>query len=331
MRLEAFTEAKAHGAPDTNEDALLVLPGRAYAVADGATDRVGTRYGGMLSGRYASRLIVATLEALLAPAGAPLHDPWAAVEAATGALHAVYDAQGITEAVRADWNRQMAATLALVTLTDEHAHVLLLGDSGVRLNGAAVWQETKDVDTITSTLRATAWAAVAPRTADPAERERVSRAVCWSGAAYAGTLAAPFLGKPDLRAIADETVARCRTLLPHLPEDAIAAVVAGGIVHAQGGHQNNPASPLGYPSLNGFPVPRPMVRVETVPRAGLHTLELFTDGYFAPGRTFGVDAWEERFGEVEREDPHKIGPFASPKGTTAAQWADDRTYLGVAF
>ena len=331
MRLEAFTEAKTHGAPDTNEDSFLLLPGRAYAVVDGVTDRVGTRYGGMLSGRYASRLIVETLETLLVPAGAPLDQPWLAVEAATGALRGAYDAHGVTEAVREDWNRQMAATLALVTLTDEHAHVLLLGDSGVRLNGETVWQEGKDIDTVTATLRAVAWAAVACRTDDPAARERVSRAVCWGGVAHAAPSAAPFLNEADLRAVADCTVARCRTALPHLPGDAIAAVVEGGIVHAQGGHQNNPASPFGYPSLNGFPVPRTMVRTERVPRTRLQTLELFTDGYFAPGRTFGVESWEQRFREVEGEDPHKVGPFASTKGTTATQWADDRTYLGVAF
>ena len=331
MRLEVFTEAKTNGTPDTNEDAFLLLPDRAYAVVDGVTDRVGTRYGGVLSGRYASRLIVAALGTLLAPAGAPLDDPWAAVEAATGALRSAYDAHGVTEAVRADWNRQMAATLALVTLTDEHAHVLLLGDSGLRLNGTATWQEHKDIDTITATLRAAAWAVVAPRTDDVADRERVSRAVCWGGVAQAGPMVAPLLTAQDLRTVAERTVARCQAVLPHLPADVVAEVVRGGIVHAQGGHQNNPASPLGYPSLNGFPVPRAMVRTERVPRAGLRTLELFTDGYFAPGRAFGVDAWEERFREVEREDPHKLGPFASAKGSTAAQWADDRTYVGVAF
>ena len=58
-------------------------------------------------------------------------------------------------------------------------------------------------------------------------------------------------------------------------------------------------------------------------------IELFSDGYFAPGHGFGVASWEERFAEVEREDPAKIGRYASVKGSTAGMWSDDRSYLGV--
>lgn len=329
MRIEAFTEAKRHGEPETNEDAMLLLPGRAFAVMDGVTDRVGTRYDGMLAGRFASQLLARTLEGLLGGAGAPLDDPGAIVEAASAAIVAVYAAHGTTEAVRADWNRQMAATLALVTLTPEAAHVVLVGDSGVRLNGETLWQEHKDIDAVTATLRRLAWAVVAARTDDLVERERVSRAVAWSGVGHAAGEVAPVLDAGDLRGIARGALADCRAMMPHLPEAALAAVIEGGIIHAQGGHANNPGAPFGYPSLNGFPVPRAMVRTERVPRAGLRTVELFTDGYFAPGEAFGVASWEAKFREVERVDPHKVDAYPSVKGTTATQWADDRTYLGV--
>ena len=327
MRIEAFTEAKAHGAPDTNEDALVVLPGRAFAVLDGVTDRVGTRYEGMLSGRYASRLLARTLEEVLKDAVPD--DPWAPIAACTEAIRRVYDRHGSTEQVRHDWNRQMAATLALVMLGPDHAHVVLVGDSGVRLNGTTLWQENKDIDLITATLRQHAWAVVAGRTDDTADRERISRAVCWSGAAHAAPLVAPLLREDDLRTIAQDAAVACQARLPHLAAGVVAAAIANGIIHGQGGHQNNPESPLGYPSLNGFPIPRGLVRIERVPRAGLHTAELFSDGYFAPGDAFGVDSWEAKFRGVERCDPHKIGAYPSVKGSTAANYADDRTYLGV--
>ena len=326
MRIEAFTEAKRFGSPDSNEDAMLVLPGRAYAVMDGVTDRVGTRYEGMLSGRYASHLLQRTLEHL---PDQVLNEPGAIVAAATAAIRGVYDAHGTTEAVRNDPNRQMAATLALVTLAPDAAHVVLVGDSGVRLNGDTLWQENKDIDTVTATMRRHAWARVAARTPLVAERERAARAVAWSGVDHAAGLVRPWLTEDDLRDVARDTLESCRTLLPHQREEALRPVIAGGIIHAQGGHQNSPDSPFGYASLNGFPIPQALVRVERVPRAGLRTIELFTDGYFAPGDAWGVAAWEAAFARVEAEDPHKVGAFPSVKGTTDVQWADDRTYLGV--
>jgi hypothetical protein len=42
-----------------------------------------------------------------------------------------------------------------------------------------------------------------------------------------------------------------------------------------------------------------------------------------------VASWEEAFREVERDDPAKVTLFPSTKGSTATQWADDRTYVGV--
>jgi hypothetical protein len=37
MKIEAFSEGKNLDAPEANEDRLLVLPGRGYAVIDAAT------------------------------------------------------------------------------------------------------------------------------------------------------------------------------------------------------------------------------------------------------------------------------------------------------
>jgi hypothetical protein len=61
----------------------------------------------------------------------------------------------------------------------------------------------------------------------------------------------------------------------------------------------------------------------------VETLELFSDGYFAPGAEFGVASWEASFRMVEQEDPYKIERYLSTKGTTQVQLTDDRTYLGV--
>jgi hypothetical protein len=63
MRIEAFTEAKIPADPGSNEDQLLILPGRGHAVIDGVTDRTGHRYDGLLAGQLAGRTVQEAWEA----------------------------------------------------------------------------------------------------------------------------------------------------------------------------------------------------------------------------------------------------------------------------
>ena len=331
MWIEAFSEAKDPSRPETNEDALVILPGRAFGVIDGVSDRSGVRYDGMLSGCYAARLLQRALERLLGSDAAPLDDPAAIARAMTAEIAAAYDRLGIADAVARDRNRQIQATLTLLTLAGDAAHLLIVGDSGARLNGDTLIREEKDLDAITASLRRIAWPVIAARVADPAERERLSRLVTWQGTRNARPLVAPTLDQNDLDAVEAETKRVCRDTLPHVPEADIATLVEGGIVHGQGRYQNNTASVLGYSCLNGFPVPPSLIRVERFDRMALRSVELFTDGYFAPGEAFGVDGWERRFAEVEREDPSKVLRYPSPKGSVGGTWADDRTYLGTRF
>jgi len=325
--IEAFSAARDPADSTTNEDALVVLPGRAYAVIDGVTDRSGARYEGLLSGRYAALLIAGELERGFD--AAMRRAPMLAVARLTAAMARVYAARGNIEAARADWGQRIVATLALATTDDDAVRIVLVGDSGVRLNGVEVVRADKDIDRITSQLRARTWHLAAARTAAPEQRERAARAVTMHGTAQdpAG-LPAPIL-PADLAALHATVLADCARTMPHLPADVVSAVLAAGIVGGQGVHQNNPDSVLGYSGLDGFPVPPSLVRVLERPRAEVSTLELFTDGYFQPGATFGVASWEAAFREVERTDAEKVRTHLAPKGSTPRVFADDRTYLGV--
>jgi hypothetical protein len=325
--IEAFSAARDPADSTTNEDALVVLPGRAYAVIDGVTDRSGLRYDGMLSGRYAAQLIAGELER--GCDDAMLRTPLLAVARLTEAMARVYSAHGNTEAARADWGQRIAATLALVTTDDEAVRIVLVGDSGVRLNGVEVVRADKDLDRITSLLRARTWHLAAARTLDAEQRERAARAVAMHGTAQdAAGLPAP-LAEADLAGLHAAVLAECLRAMPHLPADVVSALLVGGIVGGQGIHQNNPDSVLGYSGLDGFPVPLQLIRVLERPRAEVITVELFTDGYFQCGEAFGVASWEAAFREVERTDAEKVRTQLSPKGSTPRAFADDRTYLGV--
>jgi hypothetical protein len=330
MLIEAFSEAKDPSAPHTNEDRLVILPGRAYAVIDGVTDRLGTRYDGMLSGQYAAVVVKGALEHMLSAPDCP-GDGIDVVRALTGEIERAYRKHDVFDAARSDWNVRLSAALALVLVQDETLDIVLVGDSGVRVNGDHTVRVEKDLDLITAILRRQAWPVIGERIPDPEKQEQVSRQVTWHGTrqpleAVADVLDAAAMAYIERRAIEANLAA-----LPHVPRTDIENLVQGGIVNAQGGYQNNASLLLGYPCLDGFEVPERMIQVERLPRRDVETIEIFSDGYFKPGDWFGVAAWEQAFAEAEREDPAKVLLYASPKGSTATMWSDDRTYLGVRF
>src|SRR5215212_133655 len=330
MLIEAFSEAKNPSAPETNEDRFVILPGRAYAVIDGVTDRLGTRYDGMLSGQYAATIVKGALEHLLSRPDGP-RDGAGVIRAVTEAIRERYRAHGMLERATTDWNHRFSATLALALMDEDRVDIALVGDSGIRIDGSRIEQVDKDLDRITSTLRQRAWPVIGERVSDPALQEKLARRITWFGTRQALDDVAAVLPSQDVAAIEAEAVAVNARALPDIPLRDIERLVQGGIVHAQGAYQNDAGTVLGYSAIDGFEVPLSLVRFVTLPRREVATLELFTDGYFKPGESFGVASWDQAFAEVEREDHAKVKRYLSPKGSTATHWADDRTYVGVRF
>lgn len=328
MLIEAFSEAKDPSKPHTNEDRLVILPGRAYAVIDGVTDRLGTRYDGVLSGQYAAMVVQGALEHMLSAPDAP-SDGMTIVQDLTHAIEKVYKAHDMFEKVRTDWNMRLSAALALVLVHQRRLEVILVGDSGVRLNGHKTLRMEKDLDLITSTLRRQAWSIIGDRTSDAAVREQLSRRIAWHGTRQAVGDLDGLLTMEDMNRIEDLAINANLAALPHVPGELIEHLVTGGIVNAQGIYQNNPSTILGYPCLDGFPVPESLIRIESFAREDIDTVEIYSDGYFKPGKSFGVESWEAAFAEAERDDPAKVLLYSSPKGSTQTSWADDRTYLGI--
>lgn len=329
MHIEAFTEARDPARPEANEDRFLALPGRAYAVIDGVTSRLGTRYEGMLSGQYGAVLVRDALEARLGGGRQPPGDARELVGELTAAIAAAYARHGTLELARRDPNHRFATTLALVVEHPGEVELLLVGDSGVRVGGARDIRLDKDLDRVTATLRQVAWQALAPACPDLARREVLARRVTWNGAGQDPAALEFALDAAALAELGAQAVARSLRLMPSLPRASVERLVQGGIIGAQGGFQNDAASPLGYSCLDGFEVAMGLVHHERLPRAAAPWVELYTDGYFRPGDGFGVAAWERAFAEAEREDPHKIGVHAGVKGSVGTTHADDRTYLGV--
>ena len=328
MKIEAFSEGKNLDAPEANEDQLLVLPGRGYAVIDGATDITGQLYDGKRGGWLASHIVLrAVAEFLLDPAERELR-PERVIEHISAAILASYAQHGILEIATADPARRFGATLTLAADLGDMFRFVLIGDSGLRIDGAEIFVNDTGLDLVTASLRVEAYRMVGEANGGVEERARVGRAAAFYGAAKLHPEMRPWLDETKLRLLYERSLARCGARFPTIPEADLRLLLDTGI-SGQARFANNTASPLSYAVLDGFEIPLPLVRVIDRPRAAIRSIELFTDGYFEPGATPVLNDWEAAFAEVERIDPEKTARYPSVKGSAARMRTDDRTVVIV--
>lgn len=329
MRIEAFSEGKDLDVPEANEDQLLILPGRGYAVIDGVTDRTGHRYDGMLAGRVASRTVQAAVAALLLdPPPMETLAP-VLVERVSAAIRAAYEHYGVLDIARADRTRRFGATLSLAVDYRDRFRFVLVGDSGLRLDGSEIVVSDTGLDSVNASLRQEAYRIVAAAGGSPTDQARVGRACAFEGAAELAPAMRPWLDTAGLAALRQRCLEQAVQRLPHVPQVDLEALLDGGILRGQPLFHNTTRGPLAYAVLDGFDIPKGLVQVVDRDKAGLASMELFSDGYFAPGAEPSVAAWEAAFAEVERLDPLKIDRWPSVKGTLGRIRADDRTVVVV--
>jgi hypothetical protein len=333
-QLEAFSLGKKFADPAANEDSLVILPDRGYAVIDGVTDRNGTRYNGMLSGQFASRTVQAAIEKfLLAQGDASQPDLQFAggehfIAYLSKSIFAEYERAGVVDAVTADWKLRGGCTVMATMIIGDRLEIVAVGDSGLRINGQDVLQVLKPLDDVTAIMRRETWRYFEALGEDPATCDKLAGAITWRGTRHQE----PNSRSGDVHIVAEiegRALAACKLHLPDVPENEILSLIHGGICFAQGDFQNVTEPVLGYGGLDGFGVPARYIETRSYALQDVETIELFSDGYFKLGEEFGVASWEAAFAEVEAEDFHKIDRYMSTKGTTDVMLTDDRTYLGV--
>jgi len=328
VRIEAFSEGKNLDEPEANEDQFVVLPGRGYAVIDGVTDISGRIVEGMRTGRYASRIVQrAAAEVACDPAAATVA-PRAIVDWITARLQAEYVRHGIADEVRADPTRRFGATLTLALDLGAMFRFVIVGDSGLRLNGSEVIVDGAGLDRVTAVLRQEAYRIVGDAGGNLERKRRVSRACSFYGVATLHPEMQPALDEAGRSLLHTRSIESSSRLFPSAPAADIRHLVDHGI-SGQTRFQNNTVSPFSYSVFDGFPVPMPLVKVIDRPRETIRSIELFTDGYFKVGSAPDVAAWETAFDEVERIDPEKIGVWPSVKGSSGRMRTDDRTVVIV--
>lgn len=333
-QVEAFTLGKKFGHPETNEDSLVIMPNLGYAVIDGVTDRNGTRYGDMLSGQFASRVVQRAIEQFLLAQGQPGQDQLQFqggahfVDYLGQAIRAGYVAHGALDAVEADWKLRGGCTVMAALFIADRLEVVAVGDSGLRINGTDTLQVLKPLDDVTAILRRETWRYFEALGRPIAECDAHAASMTWQGTRNQ-PVGAVTADAEVVAAIEQLVLTACQEHMPGVPVSELLMLIQHGISHGQGHFQNVTEPVLGYGGIDGFAVPERFVETRSYALAEIDTIELFSDGYFKPGAGFGVAAWETAFQEVEAEDLHKIGRYMSTKGTTQTQLTDDRSYLGV--
>jgi hypothetical protein len=230
--------------------------------------------------------------------------------------------------MRADRARRFGATLTLAADLGDAFRFVLIGDSGLRINGAEAFVEDTGLDLVTASLRVAAYRFVSAAGGGVDDCRRVGRALSFHGAGRLHTDARPWLDDESLAALRTESLAWSQARLPAVPEADLRALVDGGI-EGQARFANNTSSPLCYAVLDGFEVPPALVRVFERPRTAIRSIELHSDGYFARGATPALADWEAAADEVERVDPEKVGAYPSVKGSAERMRTDDRTVVIV--
>ncbi|SJZ91514.1 hypothetical protein [Consotaella salsifontis] len=320
MRIDCLSVPKYLSSNRPGDDVPLVMPGRCYAVFDGATDVNGSTIAGVGSGRFAALECAAALASAMStpPADRPL----------PGGLVAMLNRR-LKDALERESERQgkpVGASTTLVMMEDmgETYRFTLVGDSGLRLNGTEVFQHLKPVDDIMSAGRVALFHHLKARGMEAPELEQRSRQGVFHGfdAAIPELLSA---------AEAEELIARTREMLaptfdPALSEH-IEPMLRAGIPKGQYRYSNDPRHPMGYAALDGGHSQGPGWLTFERPAETIHTVEIFSDGYLELPQETTLAAWEDVFARIEREDPGKTETHWGVKGSSAEQLFDDRTII----
>lgn len=322
MRIDCLSVSKHLDPIKAGDDVPVILPGRLYAVLDGATDVNGSLIAGVGSGRFAALTGAAALaEMATKPA-----------ESYTGADLVVAVNARLGAALQ-DWSARLgkrvgaATTLAAMEVVGDRYRFILVGDSGIRINGEEVIQALKPVDDVMSAGRVLLHRLLKARGVTGEALEAQSRQGVFHGfeAAVPALISAAEVA--ELIAAAREKLAADG--FGAAVVDMVEPMLKAGIAKGQYAYANDPDHVLGYASLDGGRAAGFGLAIFERPAAEVHTVEIFTDGYLelpAAGETT-LAAWEAVAARIEAEDPGKVLTHWGVKGSNAKQLFDDRTVI----
>ncbi len=327
MNVEVFSQAKNPDNPGANEDRYLVLPDRAYAVIDGVTDKTGRRYGGLTGGQIAGRIIEQAIrDACAERAPDMIETEWLLrriklLFADAYARFGLLDASGTFPAT------PFAANVVLALVGTERVKFLIIGDCGLRLNGTETFLAHFPIDSIGAAIRKAVWRQVIEKEGDRETADRTARSYTIAGLRAVLPETDRWVGPEDLTRIREEALSDVSAALPGVPPALLKDALEEGIADQH--RYANRIHPLGFPIVNGLPIPCSMKVSFDRKISEIETIELFSDGYFGCPEGTIITDWEAWYAHVEAVDPARVAGFASTKGSVGRRLADDRTILIV--
>ncbi|MDF0597623.1 hypothetical protein [Psychromarinibacter halotolerans] len=315
MRIEVLNISKYRTSARVGDDVPVVLPGALIGVCDGATDPRGTAVDGIGTGRLAA-LTVASAAAELAI------DPDSRDMPAADLLGHL---AGALARRTAPLNLEIppSTTLALVFDCGDRWRFLTLGDTGIRINGTEVLRTDKLIDDVSTHARIAVFRHLAGEGPATDATEAATRRAILLGLDNA--VAEGVIAGDVAENVIDATV-RALKLDDH--RAPVTRFLRGGI-KTQFEFSNDPDSPLGFDTMNGNTPRRGDYVDVSRPKAQVQSIEIFSDGYPAIPDAVSLEAWEAVFAKAEAEDVHKIGAYATVKGSTTDEFFDDRTVIVV--
>lgn len=316
MKIEVASFSKYRDGLRPGDDVPLVLPGHVVGVFDGATDAEGTMIGGVGAGRFAALSVAAaTARLALTSDGRQL---------GTADLIGALSAALARDVQPGSCRIPPSTTLAFALDCGDDWRFVLLGDSGIRLNGTEVLRSTKLIDDVSTGARVRLFHHIRSRDDDLDRVEMAARRAIFLGLDQA--VEEGVLDAGRAAGIMEET-AEAAGLSDRL--DLVRDFLRGGI-RTQHRFANVEGHPLGFGTMNGTASDLRDVIDLSRPKSSITSIEIFTDGYPTLPDVPSASAWEQCFAASEAEDYHMIGPFATVKGSTSSEFHDDRTVVIVA-
>ena len=313
MQLEVFNRSKYRDGSVPGDDVPLVVPGAVYGVFDGATDARGTVVNGVAAGRLAATIVASEMAKIALDPACDTLKGKDIIDRLSGVLKAETDPLGL--------EIPPSTTIAVAFDCGATWRFLLLGDSGIRINGVDVHHDEKVIDDVSAFARVALFNEISRWNADLDEVESLTRRGIFLG--FDNAIKDGILSAARAQTIVDETIAA--TGLGNIGM-IVADFLRGGI-QTQHRFGNSVGNSLCYDTMNGTAQQLNSAQDFKRAKADVTSIEIFTDGYPSLPNCVSLVAWEAEFQVAEEHDFNKTNRFARVRGSTTAEFYDDRTVI----